>query len=1333
MAEGIYKIKFNAETQNFVQGVTKLNKSVEEMADIFEKMSDSSEESISSTGKLLNTFLTDLSKAYKKMDEMSNGMDMSDIVAEIETLKDSFSIMYSESEDMIKSFADIKPKFDWSHLQEDINKSLNEDSEEEFSIKVEPDIENFEGSLEENLDEDGVPFIDIPVEPKIDESTKEQVKNDAESLKQEIVDAFGNKGDSSDYVGVFNGFKDAFVDLELVNGELVKSDSLTAKLAHTIQKQADDEERFKNEQDKARAAAEKLKEALTKVGSAIASAVKDAAKFAGHLAVAGSKGILNTLTFGLFKARKEATLLSKALQLAGVAGIGALFKQASSAANDLTDSVSLVNSTFGENAAGLHKWADETALYFNMSRLEAEKYFGKLGEYMRSTGLGTDASALMAKNLTAKAGEMSRAFAGMTSEEATEQLYKVLSSERPKSAGAKIGLNLSNDALEAELLAEGIDRTYKSLSDAEKVVIKYNAAMRQLSNITGSTADGFDSWEGAVANLTANVKDALSSLGLIIQHYLLPVVQLLNQVMSAIAQSLRGLLGTLGIELPTAATNAADSFDDMGDSAEGAGNKASKSLLPIDKLTVLSDSKGSSGGGKSNAGEDLEGLIKPLDWLKDGMKKPMKSIQELLNILKKADWSKAGKKVAEVFNAIVKKVKEFVDKLGQFNLGEKLGEFVNGFIKDFDANALGDLLGTLFGNAQDTITEFLTTFKAEEFGQKLADLIIGFDLEENLGKIGTNFGLLVTEMGGVINGMLGGEKGKEVKESIKEGIKNMLSNAIENIKAETLGDAIGNLASTIGYALTGAAEGIDGLGTKLADVLNEAIENGGIEDLAKGIADFVVAAAGEVGKFITSTDWLELVKSIISGIKEALDNAPEEDKNALFGVIAAWFGVKTLGTFLKNKLLGKEGTELGTSVGTALINGIKNALASPAGTLASALAVLGSTIFGLVKGTIHLSDYIGAVFDEDIAVDSLNSKIENYAGGLAWSRLAPDEDTLSINAATIDKAEESINLYKDRIKAAFADFEGDIGNWYDYGSDESVARLKADAENIRLQLVGIKETGMVIPGLDDTIAKLGEIVNYDPDSEVGGTNKLATMFDDAMGNVVEYTRDLDTFQGKIKEFSENTPEYYQKIVDAGANFKIEEETKKIADNLQSWAEADVKEPFDGVKATAKQIYDYSAATGTVFKDYGEMEKVAMGLADGSLQIPEKVDAITESEGKLSDKIDDEVVPSLTHFLESSDKVLNLTWNGDLIDNDALQANLDIAVNKVKTAVKDIEDAINETANLRNFVAVLDSTQTIKVDQSGTMNFKFDVTTKPDKDAFNTWQEKYTYSNKKTVG
>ena len=1030
--------------------------------------------------------------------------------------------------------------------------------------------------------------------------------------------------------------------------------------AEKEKKAADEAEKFKEQQEKARAAAEKLKEALTKVGSAIASAVKHAAKFAGHLAAAGSKGILNTLTFGLFKARKEATLLSKALQLAGVAGIGALFKNASSAANDLTDSVGLVNSTFGESAEGLHKWADETALYFHMSRLEAEKYFGKLGEYMRSAGLGTDASALMAKNLTARAGEMSRAFAGMSSEEATEQLYKVLSSERPKSAGAKIGLNLSQDALEAELLAEGIDRTYKSLSDAEKVVIKYNATMRQLSNITGSTADGFDSWEGAVANLTANAKDALSSLGLIIQHYLLPVVQLLNQVMSAIAQSLRGLLGTLGIELPTAATDAADSFDDMGDSAEDAGDKASKSLLPIDKLTVLSDSKGSSGGGKSTAGEDIEGLIKPLDWLKDGMKKPMKSLQELLDILKKADWSKAGKKVAEVFNKIVKKISEFAKKLGEFDLGKKLADFVNGLTKDLDTKSLGDLFGTLFGNAQDTITSFLTNLNAQNIGQKLADLIIGFDLPKNLGKLGTNFSLLLNKIGETINGFLGGAKGAEVRKDIKDGIKNMLSNAISGINASELGEAIGNIAKTLGSALLGAAEGVDGLGKKLADVVNEAIATGGISDLAEGLANFLISALVEGVKFIASTDWLGLAAEILKGIGKGIKDAVLDDPLVVAGALATIFAYSSLKKYLGLDALGK-----------SICEDLGSGITANKGLVVAAAAGLATAVVASLK---NLKDYIQSIIDLEKDAYARQAEIDNYQG--------------AFQQGAFDKSKEELEKYGAKAGSTFDTIVEKYNNLSTRLSEKGMGLRDSDISDFNLIVEDLKK-------MQDYLEKAG--------ADDGGVAKLRES--------LQKIKEIDLTEGWLFGSSESDRiNAFNTLGDAvlGANESIIDLNTTIAEKNEAL-----------FKSTKGIVDDSEKFTDNAKKSTDELADAISKVAETDL--PKFKENLEQTKQPMDD------------YLERAGKITELKYDGQLVDNNALQTNLDTAVAKVQQAAKDIDAAIANSTNLRNFEAVLDSTQTIKVDQSGTMNFKFDVTTKPDKDAFNKWQENYTYNNKKTVG
>lgn len=1038
--------------------------------------------------------------------------------------------------------------------------------------------------------------------------------------------------------------------------------------------------------------AKKLANTMKSVGSAILSAAKQAGKLALSLAKGPSLG---------------SGMLKKALGVAGIVGIGALFKQASSAANDLTDSVGMVNAAFGENSKSMHDWADNQAIYYNVSRLSAEKYFGELGEYLKNANVDADAAATMAKNMVAKAGEVGRAYAGMSSDQAMNIMQNVLAGGRVKQQGSKIGLKLDDDAYQAELLAEGINAVYKDLSASEQMIIRYNTVMRQLGDTTGSTADGFMSWEGAVANLSANVKDALSSFGLIIQHYLLPVVQLLNTVMAAVADALRGLLGTLGIDLPQASTAAASAIEGVGDAATDAGKDASTGLAGFDKLNNLSESKGGGAGGLDS--KAVSGTIKPLDQLTDKMGEAKTKLQELLDKIKNLDYHQLGKKIAQLFNYGVEKIKTWLKKLGDFDLGTKLADLFNGFIEDFDTKSLGDLLGTAFGNMQDTITNFLKRFKAENFGKKLADLLIGFDLPKNLGKLGTNVGLFITSIGKTINGMLGGTKGDEVRKNIKEGIKNLFSNAINNISPQELGQAIGNLAKTIGSALTGAAEGIDGLGKKLADTVNEAIKTGGVSDLAKGFADFILAAAGEIGSFITSTDWLSLVGEIFGGIKDAIVNNPEGAgalAATLGGVLAAkfaWSSLSSKASGLVSSLFGA-----GKGVGDGIAGGINSTTAS-GGTIALAVAGAIALIGTAIKEWTRLKN---ATKELNNAYASFDTAKSDYAGQVK-----------ELNASSVEEMKQIQQSIDSKISGELNDLASQLGtlDQYDSKRAEVLQKYATIASEVKEKYEAL---GIDMSNIDSEIEKL-KGADESAFSAVWGSEASREELYASLGNIATAIQTAD------KDLDESVRAY-----DTGA---------QTLQTAASEANTAISESVGGM---SESIGGMSEEVDGLSTEVGDLTGEVLALVDVDLpEFKKNIDELNTPMKLLIDycsTLNSESFVNLKTSLSEletplqtfNDKLVEITqvkWDGQLVDHQSLQSNLDIALNKVKTCVSDIQTAISEATALKNFTAVLEDNKTIKVDSSGKIGVSVDAKAHIDSSELNSWYSEFTMKNKNSRG
>lgn len=913
--------------------------------------------------------------------------------------------------------------------------------------------------------------------------------------------------------------------------------------------------------------------------------------------------------FNLFKS-------VQGLLVGGAIGVG--FKKASDAADELADAMGLVNSAFGDNASSMHQWASNVAKYFGIATGQAETYFGQLGEYLKNVGVDTDMSEVIAKNFVAKSGELSRSY-GVSVDEAFEALRKGVTANSAKGAqGLKaLGVALTDDAIAAELLADGITKDYKDLTDAEKIIVKYNVAMRQLGDVTGSTAGEFGNWEGAIAGITSNAKDALASLGQIIQYYLLPVASVLAQIMASVAGAIASFAESMGITTANSMGISAysDAVGEAGDAIEDAGEKsakANKQLAGFDKLNNLTE--GTSGIKNIAKTADALGEIKPINLLGAVDMSNLPTLDDWLDKLKNADFNGTGRYLGKQISKLLGKLNGVGSWLKTGKLGDAIGAFLKGLTDE-----------NVWGNTVSTLVE-----------------------------LGT--GLLVT-----LGKSLAGNDWAETARQIVTG----LVTSISNNKGEIVG-AAKDIAGSLGDFLVGAFDpkNMKALGSEFADVVNGVVDSGAVSDLTKGIATMVLGIFEFIKTAFLSINWGELASEILKGIGEAIMENPGTFLTGL-GAWLVWSNVKHLFVGL---------VDIGTSVGGEIAAGI-SATTATGGVLAVAVAGVAAIV---KSGIDQLEEYVESV------------KRLNDAG--SWAQHWVDTKITEESTGMLEKNADDLNKAGEKLGSTFDKAAGDYNTLVD-----TIANRPLSA-------------GVLTKDIDE----MDVIYEY--------LKEMQSLFSDS-GVVTSSTEMLDKV---LQEYEEIDPS-------KGGFLGIGSSTQDEINNAFSAL-------TEGLGYAQKGMDDFNASAELYNKTQPKFEtallstdKAIVTLTDDDKKAAETIELLANTDvPAFKDSLNDVKQP-LDDFLEQMEKVSDLNYDGKFVDTDTLRSNMDEAVRIVKSAVKDMNDAVAEATNLKNFEATLSSTQTIKVDSSGTQTFKFDITTKPDKDSFNSWQEKYALQQSYSVG
>lgn len=233
---------------------------------------------------------------------------------------------------------------------------------------------------------------------------------------------------------------------------------------------------------------------------------------------------VDALTAALKKAAAVATTLGIARILGGVAS------RAIEYASDLTEVQNVVDVTFGNNSV-VNDWAKTTLNAFGLNELSAKQYAGTMGAMLKSSGLAGDAVEVMSMKITELAGDMA-SFYNLDADEAFTKIRSGISGETEPLK--QLGINMSVANLEAFALAEGIEKSYDSMSQAEQVILRYQYLLQAAADSQGDFARTSGSYANQVKLLQENWLQLTGKIANNSIPVLAQILQYLNNILSKI-------------------------------------------------------------------------------------------------------------------------------------------------------------------------------------------------------------------------------------------------------------------------------------------------------------------------------------------------------------------------------------------------------------------------------------------------------------------------------------------------------------------------------------------------------------------------------------------------------------------------------------------------------------------------------------------------------------------------------------------------------------------------------------------------------------------------------
>lgn len=614
-------------------------------------------------------------------------------------------------------------------------------------------------------------------------------------------------------------------------------------------------------------------------------------------------------------------------------------------ASQLTEVQNVVDTTFGDMASKVDDFTKTSIQDFGMSELTVKQISSRFQALGTSIGISseqvangtavankalmsqnntlyktTDSMADMSLNLTRLAGDMA-SFYDVDQADVAKSLQSIFSGTIAPLR--RYGLDLTQATLSEWAMKNGLDANIKSMTQAEKVLLRYNYVMANTQAAQQDFSRTANTWANSIRVLKQEFQAWGSIIGSVIINALKPFVQALSKVMLKVISFTRTVADALGaifgwtIEISGGGATVdgmediAGGVGDIGDSADSSNKKAQKlkkTLLSIDEIHALDDNSDSGSGGGSGSGgsggggadSGVNSSLKKTDGLLEKYKSSIKDLYSLgkyigdalASAMESIDWKKIyqkadnfGKGLADFLNGLISPrlfydlgatiagslntALHFLNSFGTTfdwaNFGLSIANGINGFFENFDFALLAKTINAWVQGIYTMLTTAIKNVSWKDVLKGITDFLSNLDIKTVEIIVGTLLikKIISLKLGSVALAFIGKSLSKAIAQAIASKI------GFELVEGAGIGTAIMQAFKTIFASLsTNLGLLIEGLfsGLSLGDAITAAFGTGAV-DLLATIGSAFSAIAGTI---LSIVNFVKMLKDGFSWINEIL-------------------------------------------------------------------------------------------------------------------------------------------------------------------------------------------------------------------------------------------------------------------------------------------------------------------------------------------------------------------------------------------------------------------------------------------------------------------------------
>lgn len=201
-------------------------------------------------------------------------------------------------------------------------------------------------------------------------------------------------------------------------------------------------------------------------------------------------------------------------------------------ASDMNENVNKVNVAFKSSADEVRDWSKTTLTSFGIASSSALNMAALFGDMSTSMGLSTARAKDMSTTLVGLAGDMA-SFKNISIEQTQTALAGIFTGETESLK--RLGIVMTETNLQEYALSKGIQKKFEAMSQAEKVLLRYNYVMSVTKNSQGDFARTFEGAANQTRTFSESIKQTAETFGQILLPAFTSAITYVNGLLTKIA------------------------------------------------------------------------------------------------------------------------------------------------------------------------------------------------------------------------------------------------------------------------------------------------------------------------------------------------------------------------------------------------------------------------------------------------------------------------------------------------------------------------------------------------------------------------------------------------------------------------------------------------------------------------------------------------------------------------------------------------------------------------------------------------------------------------------